>query len=298
MSELNLTDLSCLREVMSRFGISTKKKYGQNFLINRNVPIRIAEEGCPDEEDGVLEIGPGMGTLTRALCERAKKVVCLEIDETLIPVLEYTLSDFDNVTVILRDVLKTDLKELCEEYFKDCKSVRVCANLPYYITTPVLMYLLESGVNFSSVTVMVQKEVADRITAKAGSGEYGAITAAVAYYGKAEKLFTVSPGSFLPAPKVESAVMRIDIHEQNPYEDCNRKLLFDMMKAAFEQRRKTLNNTLRSILSAQEREALGGILEGMGFPKDVRGEKLDVSHYAAVAREIEKMRKEAHFTKI
>jgi 16S rRNA (adenine1518-N6/adenine1519-N6)-dimethyltransferase len=298
VSELNLTDLSCLKDVMARFGISTKKKYGQNFLINRNVPLRIAEEGCPSNEDGVLEIGPGMGTLTRALCAEAKKVVCLEIDESLIPVLEYTLSDFDNVTVILQDVLKTDLKALCTEHFSQCKRVRVCANLPYYITTPVLMYLLESGVEFASVTVMVQKEVADRITAKAGSAEYGAITAAVAYYGKAEKLFTVSPGSFLPAPKVESAVMRITTHTENPYGDCNRKLLFDMMKAAFEQRRKTLSNTLRGILSPEEREALGEILVNMGFPKDVRGEKLDVSEYAVIAREIEKLRQREIVTKI
>lgn len=286
MAEMNLTDLSCLREIMARFGISTKKKYGQNFLINRSVPIRIAEEGCSDEEDGVLEIGPGMGTLTRALCARAKKVVCLEIDETLIPVLEYTLADFDNVTVVLKDVLKTDLAALCAEYFADCKSIRVCANLPYYITTPVLMYLLESGVNFASVTVMVQKEVADRITASAGSGEYGAITAAVAYYGKAERLFTVSPGSFLPAPKVESAVMRIDMHEQNPYEGCDRRLLFDMVKAAFEQRRKTLNNTLKGLLSPEERLLMKSVLWEMGFPEDVRGERLDISHYARLAEAI------------
>ena len=289
MAEINLTDLSCLREIMARFGISTKKKYGQNFLINKAVPLRIALEGC-DEEDGVLEIGPGMGTLTRALCERAKKVVCLEIDETLIPVLDYTLGDFDNVTVILKDVLKTDLAQLCEEHFAQCEHVRVCANLPYYITTPVLMYLLESGVRFSSVTVMVQKEVADRITAKAGSSEYGAITAAVAYYGKAEKLFTVSPGSFLPAPKVESAVMRITMHEENPYADCNRKLLFDMVKAAFEQRRKTLSNTLRPLLSKEEREQLSIILTELGFPVDVRGEKLDISHFAYIARRIEEGR--------
>ena len=291
MGEINLTDLSCLREIMTRFGISTKKKYGQNFLINKSVPLRIALEGC-DEEDGVLEIGPGMGTLTRALCARAKKVVCLEIDETLVPVLDYTLADFDNVTVILKDVLKTDLSALCAEHFSDCKSIRVCANLPYYITTPVLMYLLESGVRFSSVTVMVQKEVADRITAAAGSGEYGAITAAVAYYGKAERLFTVSPGSFLPAPKVESAVMRIDMHEQNHYAGCDRKLLLDMVKAAFEQRRKTLNNTLKGMLSPEERELMKGVLLEMGFPEDVRGERLDISHYARLAERIGQSRKE------
>lgn len=289
MPELQLTDLSTLRSLMERFGIYTKKKYGQNFLINRSVPERIAAEGCTSD-DGVLEIGPGMGTLTYQLCKVAKRVVALEIDETLIPVLNYTLGDFENVKVVLRDVMKTDLDALCKEEFSDCAGIRVCANLPYYITTPVLMYLLESGVPFKSVTVMVQKEVADRITAPAGSPEYGAITAAVGYYGKAKKLFTVSPGSFLPAPKVESCVMQIEIHEESPYADCDRELLLSMVKAAFEQRRKTLGNTLKVILSADERNILGQTLLRMGFPIDVRGEKLDISHYAEICRAVQSVR--------
>ena len=289
MPELQLTDLSALRSLMERFGICTKKKYGQNFLINRAVPERIAAEGCTTD-DGVLEIGPGMGTLTYQLCKAAKKVVALEIDETLLPVLNYTLGDFKNVKVIFKDVMKTDLNALCREEFPDCTGICVCANLPYYITTPVLMYLLESGVPFKSVTVMVQKEVADRITATAGSPEYGAITAAVGYYGKAKKLFTVSPGSFLPAPKVESCVMQIVIHEDAPYADCDRELLLSMVRAAFEQRRKTLNNTLKGILSAKEKEILSATLLKMGFPTDVRGEKLDISHYAEICRAVQSVR--------
>lgn len=283
MEEIRLTDLSFLKQTMEQFGIYTKKKYGQNFLINKSVPERIAQEGCTSD-DGVLEIGPGMGTLTYELCKRAKKVVALEIDDSLLPVLDYTLGQFDNVKVILKDVMKTDLSELIKNEFSDCSSVRVCANLPYYITTPVLMYLLESGVNFASLTIMVQKEVADRITASAGSAEYGSVTAAVAYYGKAEKLFTVSPGSFLPAPKVESCVMRIDIHRVNPYADCDRALLFSLIKAAFEQRRKTLKNTLRHILRDGEENLLTDTLASLGFPSDVRGEKLDISHFAQIAR--------------
>lgn len=292
MDEIRLTDRAFLRETMQRFGIVTKKKYGQNFLINEAIPRRIALEGCPNPCDGVLEIGPGMGTLTYELCKRAKKVVALEIDKTLLPVLEYTLGAFSNVKVLLQDALQTDLAALCKEEFSDCDGIRVCANLPYYITTPVLMYLLESGVPFKSVTVMVQKEVADRLTAKAGSSDYGAITAAVGYFGRAEKLFIVSPGSFLPAPSVESCVIRIDIHRENPYAECDRALLMSLIKAAFGQRRKTLNNTLKGILQEEEREWLPGLLAEMGFPPDVRGERLDISDYAVLCRALQKKRAE------
>ncbi|MBQ9468425.1 MAG: 16S rRNA (adenine(1518)-N(6)/adenine(1519)-N(6))-dimethyltransferase RsmA [Clostridia bacterium] len=292
MGDVRLTDLSYLRALMARYGIVTKKKYGQNFLVNPSVPERIAEHGC-DARCGVLEIGPGVGTLTYELCKRARKVVALEIDETLLPVLRETLGEFDNVKVILRDVLKTDLVKLCEEEFSGCESVRVCANLPYYITTPVLMYLLENGAPFSSVTVMVQREVADRLTARAGSPEYGAITAAVGYFGRAEKLFSVSPGSFLPPPKVESAVVRIDIHENSPYADCDKELFFRLIGAAFGQRRKTLMNTLRGILSEKEREAVMNELSLLGFPRDVRGERLSTDGFAALARAIAAARKNA-----
>lgn len=284
MPETNLTDLSFLRALTREYGIVPKKKYGQNFLINRMVPERIALAGCPDERDGVLEIGPGLGTLTYELCKRAAKVVALEIDASLLPVLEYTLSEFDNVKVIEKDIMKTDLAELCTQEFSECKHVRVCANLPYYITTPVLMYLLESGVNFKSITVMVQKEVADRITARAGSAEYGAITAAVGFYGQAKKLFTVSPGSFFPAPNVESCVLQIECYVHSPYENCDRELLFSLIRAAFEQRRKTLRNALKKVLLPGETEFLECKLEEMGFQADIRGEKLDISQYAELAR--------------
>ena len=284
MDAPRLTDLSYLRALMARHGVATKKKYGQNFLINPAIPVRIAEVGCPLPEAGILEIGPGVGTLTRELCARARRVVALEIDQTLLPVLNETLSDYNNVEVILADVLKTDLSVLFAEKFPGCSSVCVCANLPYYITTPVLMYLLESGVPFRTVTVMVQKEVAERLTAPAGSPEYGAITAAVSYYGRAERLFTVSPGSFLPAPKVESCVVRITLHENSPYADCDRALLFSLVKAGFEQRRKTLLNTLRGLLSESDRTAVAKELVTLGHPADVRAEKLSIDDFAALAR--------------
>lgn len=292
MDEIRLTDRAFLRDTMQRFGIMTKKKYGQNFLVNEAIPRRIAQEGCPNPKDGVLEIGPGMGTLTYELCKRAKRVVALEIDRTLLPVLDYTLGTFTNVKVLLQDVLQTNLTKLCKEEFVDCADIRVCANLPYYITTPVLMYLLESGVPFRSVTVMVQKEVADRLAAEAGSRDYGAITAAVGYFGHAEKLFTVSPGSFFPAPSVESCVIRIDIHQENPYAECDRSLLMSLIKAAFGQRRKTLSNTWKGLLREDEKEWLSGRLVEMGFSPDVRGERLDISDYADICLALQKKRTE------
>lgn len=291
MGDVRLTDLAYLRDLMARYGIVTKKKYGQNFLVNRAVPERIAACGCT-RDCGVLEIGPGVGTLTYELCRRAKKVVALEIDPTLIPVLSETLGEFDNVKVILCDAMKTDLTDLCRGEFSDCEEICVCANLPYYITSPVLMTLLESGAPFSAVTVMVQKEVADRLTARAGTPEYGAITAAVGWYGSAEKLFTVSPGSFLPPPKVESAVVRITIHASSPYADCDRKLFFSLVKAAFGQRRKTLLNALGGLLDGREKECLKELLASRGFPADVRGERLSTEDFAQIARALSDFRKE------
>ena len=287
MDEIRLTDLSYLRDLMSRHGVYTKKKFGQNFLINPSVPARIAECGCPGADYGVLEIGPGAGTLTRALAHRAGKVVCLEIDRSLEPVLNETLRDLDNVRVIFEDVLKTDLRALCQEEFSGCQGVCVCANLPYYVTTPVLMYLLESGVRFDCVTVMVQKEVAQRITAPAGSPEYGAITADTAIFGTAERLFTVLPGSFYPAPKVESSVMRIRMYQTDPYADCDKKLLRLLVKTAFGQRRKTLINTYKSVLNGEELKIVASVLQKAGFQADVRGEKLDISDFAAICRALQ-----------
>ena len=283
MSDVRLTDLSYLRALMARHGIVTKKKYGQNFLVNPAVPERIAALGCP-EGAGVIEIGPGVGTLTRSLCARAGRVVALEIDRSLLPVLDETLSDFDNVEVLSADAMKTDLPALCREKFDGFGQICVCANLPYYITTPILMRLLECGAPFGRITVMVQKEVADRLTAAPGSPEYGAITVSVALYGKAEKLFTVSPGSFLPQPKVESCVLTIVTHEKDPYADVDRPLLRSLVRAAFENRRKTFANNVKGLLDDNRRALLSDVLSSLGHPADVRGEKLSIDDFAALAR--------------
>ena len=207
---MELCQPNVIRALMEEAGIKFRKDFGQNFLINSAVPARIADE-CAERSDClVLEIGPGIGCLTKELALRYEKVVAIEIDKGLLPVLDKTLADFDNVKIISGDVMKLDLPALIAEEAKG-RPVCVAANLPYYITTPILMRLLECGVPFSAITVMVQSEVASRFTAKAGTAEYGAITAVLAYYGEAKKLFTVPAGCFLPAPKVNSAVMRIDL---------------------------------------------------------------------------------------
>ncbi len=282
---MNLTDLSTVRDIMERFGISTKKKYGQNFLINAAVPERIAKEGTGGENCGVLEIGPGIGTLTACLAKKAKKVVAVEIDDTLIPVLDYTLAEFDNVTVIHGDILKTPLQALIDTHFADCDGVYVCANLPYYITSDILMYLIESGISFKALTVMVQKEFADRICASAGTAEYGAVTAAVQYFGAPQKLFKVAPGNFLPAPKVDSAVLRIDLYEEKPVQPRHEALFRRIIRLAFEQRRKTLVNALAGKVPVSK-EALSDILVSLSLPCDVRGERLTVAQFAQIADKI------------
>ena len=227
---MNLTDLSCVRDIMQRHGIAPQKRYGQNFLINPTVVARIADT-CADREAGVIEIGPGIGTLTRELSPRFRKVVALEIDTSLIPVLGETLGDLDNVKVINADAMKTDLAALVKEEF-DGMPVYVCANLPYYITSPIVMSLLESGGIFEAVTVMIQKEVADRFCAVAGSTDYGAITLAVNYYSEVEKCFNVAPGNFMPPPKVTSSVIRMNIRKEPPVPVRDSENMFRIIKYA------------------------------------------------------------------
>lgn len=280
---MDLTNMAQIKDLMEEFGIFAKKKYGQNFLISRRTVERIAEEGIANEEEGVIEIGPGIGVLTRELCINAKKVIAVEIDTTLIPVLERTLGDFDNVRVINADVMKTDVKKLVEEEFKDCKGVRVCANLPYYITTPILMSLIEGETGVKSITVMVQKEVADRLCSGADAGEYGAISAMIAYYGSAKKLFTVTAGSFFPAPKVDSAVIRIDMYEEKPIKAADERVLKRVIKGAFAQRRKTLVNSLCSEFTYLGKEKMTSVIEELGFSSTVRGEKLSVADFVKIA---------------
>ena len=279
---MDLCNISVIKELMSDAGISFRKEYGQNFLINRAVPEDIAD-GCRDDANAmILEIGPGVGCLTKELAMRYKKVVAIEIDKGLIPVLDKTLADYDNVTVINDDVMKVDLPQLAAEYSGGLP-ITVCANLPYYITTPILMYLLESGVKFSTITVMVQNEVAQRLVAKAGYQDYGAITAILGYYGTVKRILKVPASSFLPAPKVDSAVIRIDLYDTPKYTPKNEKLFRNLIKAAFEMRRKTLQNAITAKIPSISKERICEALSELGFDERIRGERLSTEDFVRLA---------------
>lgn len=287
---MKLTDLSVIRSLLGEEGTSFKKKYGQNFLTNESVVERIAASALPDVPDpeerlGILEIGPGIGVLTQKLSAVAHKVTAVEIDTTLLPILEKTLADCPNVHVVNNDIMKVDLPALVAEEFAGCTRLAVCANLPYYITTPILMALLESKLPFSSITVMVQKEVAERLCAPAGSEAYGAITAVLSYYGEVRRLFTVSAGNFVPAPKVDSAVVQIRLHGAPPVAVEREDLLFAVIKAAFGQRRKTLQNALTSMPGISRGRAADAIAAA-GLSPTVRGEALNLHQFAQIANEL------------
>jgi len=284
---MNLTDIRTIKDIMSIYNVNFRKEFGQNFLTNISVVEDIADS-CSDTPDAtILEIGPGIGVLTQELAFRYSKVLAVEIDNGLIPVLRFTLSDCPEgvVEVIHGDIMKTDLKALLAPAFEAGK-VSVCANLPYYITTPILMALLESGLPFEYITIMIQSEVADRLCAKAGSKEYGAITAVVDYYGKAEKLFKVSAGNFMPAPKVDSAVVKINLYKEKPYRPLDEATLFRTIKAAFEQRRKTLPNALSTGFPDIPKADLTAMIESCGHRADIRGERLDIAEFVALADKI------------
>lgn len=282
---MDLCNISVIKELMADAGITFRKEFGQNFLINRMIPEDIAD-GCTDRADSmILEIGPGVGCLTQELALRFPKVVAVEIDRGLIPVLARTLAEYENVTVINDDVMKVDLKALVEQY-SEGRAVSVCANLPYYITTPILMYLLESGVELEAITVMVQNEVASRLCAKPGSSDYGAITAVLGYYGTARKLFKVGAGCFMPAPKVDSAVVRIDLYKDKPYKPKNEQLFRDLIRAAFEMRRKTLVNAISAKLPHLEKSRVVEAIKRIGHSETVRGERLSTEDFSRLADEL------------
>ena len=280
---MNLTNLSAIREIADKFGFTFSKSLGQNFLINPSVCPRIAEMGGADENTGVIEIGAGFGVLTQELAKRAKKVVAVELDSRLIPVLQYTLADYDNVKVINEDVLKVDLPKLIAEEFP-CMEVVVCANLPYYITSPIIMTLLEHRLRVKAVTVMVQKEAGDRLCAPMPSRECGAVTAAVRYYSEPKVLFPVSRGSFCPAPNVDSMVIRLDVKDALPLQPEEEKTLFRVVKAAFGQRRKTLPNTLSAGLGISKAEAAEK-LAAAGLKPTARAEELSMEQFCRLAKE-------------
>ena len=252
-----------------------KKKYGQNFLTSDRIPTRIAAESGITEECGVIEIGPGLGVLTKQLLAIAKKVVAIEIDTELIPILTEKFSNNPNFCLINEDILNVDLNKLIEEYFPGMP-VCVCANLPYYITTPILMKLLEGKHGFQTITVMVQKEVAQRLCSKCGDSEYGAITASVNYYASVKRLFPVKAGSFSPPPKVDSAVIRFDLYDTPPITPADEATFFSVIRAAFAQRRKTLLNALCTAFSDRlSKDTISEIIADAKLPQDVRGEKTD-----------------------
>ncbi|MBO5287100.1 MAG: ribosomal RNA small subunit methyltransferase A [Clostridia bacterium] len=294
---MNLCDVNVVKRLMAKYSTGTKKSFGQNFLINAEIPERIAEESFSyhkernaDKEGCVLEIGPGIGSLTSELCNLYDRVACVEIDKALIPILGETLAEFDNVKVINEDFLKLDLNKLLDQLFGS-SPVSVCANLPYYITTPIIMKLLEEAKDgngksrLTSITVMVQKEVASRLCASCLDGDYGAITASLNYYGKVVKLFDVAPDNFLPPPKVTSSVIRIELYDQIPYKVKSEKMLFKVISGAFAQRRKTMLNSLSSSFSNVSKAKIAEIIERLGFDASIRGEKLSIEDFCHLADE-------------
>lgn len=277
----NLSNISVIRDVLSRHGFSFSKGLGQNFLINPTVCPRMAEMGNAKPGWGIIEIGAGVGVLTAELARRADKVVCIEIDSRLLPVLDETLAEFDNIKIVNEDVLKVDLHRLIEQEFAGVP-VAVCANLPYYITSPIIMNLLEAHLPIASLTVMVQKEAAARLCAEPGSREVGAVSIAVRYYSDPKILFQVSRGSFLPAPDVDSTVIRLDVRDHPPVEVGSEEQFFKVVRAAFSQRRKTLPNTLSAGLGIPKAQAIE-MLEKAGIPTNLRAEQLTLDQFALLS---------------
>lgn len=281
---MKLSDIKTIENLLKNAGFSFKKSLGQNFLIDETVCPRMANAAC-DEKTGVLEIGPGIGVLTAELSKVAKKVVAIELDERLKKILPITLADCKNVEVIFGDAMKLDLKKIIAEHFSDCEKVCVCANLPYYITSPIIMMLLESRLPIDSITVMVQKEAAERLCAKVGSREAGAVTAAVSYYAEKEILFEVGRRSFMPSPNVDSAVIKLNILPEPPIKVNDEKKFFSLVKACFAQRRKTLVNTVSNTLGI-DKDTLKTALTELGLSETVRGEALSMEELAKLSNKL------------
>ena len=276
----NLSDINEIKSLLSRHGFSFSKALGQNFIIDSEVCPEMADSAIPTSDYGVLEIGPGIGVLTVELAKRAQKVVSIELDERLLPILDETLKDFNNVTVINADVMKLDLNKVIAEYFQGMKVV-VCANLPYYITSPIIMMLLESKLPIESLTVMVQAEAADRLCADVGTRNAGAVTVAVNLYAKAEELFFVPRESFMPSPKVDSKVMQLVIHAKPLFDIKNEKAFFSMIKGAFSMRRKTIMNSIPCGIKTTK-ERLAEVLDNLGISRTARIEQLNMQDLISI----------------
>lgn len=270
-------------EILQKYHFNFQKKFGQNFLIDSGVLEGIIDAAEIGKDDFVLEIGPGIGTMTQYLCEAAREVVAVEIDTNLIPILSDTLADYSNVEVMNADILKVDIGKLAREH-NGGNPIKVAANLPYYITTPIIMGLFESHVPIDSITIMVQKEVADRMQEGPGSKEYGALSLAVQYYASPEIVLTVPPSCFMPQPKVGSAVIRLTRHEQPPVSVKSEKLMFQVIRASFNQRRKTLANGLNNFGAFSiGKEAIQQCIEALGVPVNIRGEALSLEQFARLS---------------
>ena len=281
---VNLTNINVIKGILEKHGFSFSKGLGQNFLINPDICPRIAEMGNARKGFGILEIGTGIGTLTAELAKRADKVTAVEIDTRLLPILDETLSEFKNIKVINEDILKCDVNSLIKKEFQGL-DVAVCANLPYYITSPIIMMLLENNLPIRSITVMVQKEAAQRLCAKVGTRESGAITVGVNYYGTVKKLFDVSRGSFMPSPNVDSAVIRIDINNEEKLDEETEKLFFSIVKNGFSQRRKTLANAL-TIKMDISKDTVFNAFDDINAEKSVRIEQLTMEQLKKLAYSI------------
>ena len=274
---------SATKEIINKYSFAFQKKFGQNFLIDSNVLESIIRGAEITKDDFVLEIGPGIGTMTQYLCEAARQVVAVEIDKMLIPILEDTLSEYDNVEVINQDVLKVDIKSLADEK-NNGKPIKVVANLPYYITTPIIMGLFESGVPIDSITIMVQKEVADRMQTGPGSKDYGALSLAVQYYATAKVILNVSATCFMPRPNVDSAVIKLTRHKEPTVNVADEKLMFKIIRASFNQRRKTLVNGLKNSPELSfSKEQIVKAIEKIGKPETIRGEAFTLEEFAELA---------------
>lgn len=280
----NLTNITVIRDIFERHGFSFNKNLGQNFLVNPSVCPKIAEMGNARHGWGILEIGTGVGVLTHELAKRADKVAAVEIDSRLIPVLEETLAEHDNVKIINEDVMKADLAKIISENFAGLK-VGVCANLPYYITSPVIMLLLESRLPIESVTVMVQKEAGKRLCAEMGTRDAGAVTAAVRYYSEPKLLFNVSRGSFMPAPNVDSCVIRLDIKKETELEISDEVFFFKVVRGAFSQRRKNICNSISSALGLPKQMVAEAVAE-TGISETARAEQLKMTDFAAITEKL------------
>lgn len=281
---------SATKEIINKYSFAFQKKFGQNFLIDSNILESIVSAADITKDDFVLEIGPGIGTMTQYLCEAAYQVVAVEIDKMLIPILKDTLSEYDNVEVINQDVLKLDIKALAQEK-NNGKPIKVVANLPYYITTPIIMGLFESKVPIESITIMVQKEVADRMQTGPGSKDYGALSLAVQYYADAKVQLNVSASCFMPRPNVDSAVIKLTAHEK-PVVDVDETLMFKVIRASFNQRRKTLVNGLKNSSELDyTKEEIVQAIKAIGKEENIRGEKLTLEEFAALSNSLKVVRK-------